>query len=75
LGGDTSLACSAETQTAIDHQVVALVKRQYDKAYQLLADNRDKLEQIAGLLYEQETITGEEFMDILGIEDEKEPAH
>ena len=65
LGGDTSLSCSIETQTVIDHQVVALVKKQYDKAYKLLEDNKDALEKIARKLYEQETITGEEFMELL----------
>ena len=65
LGGDTSLACSAETQTKIDQQVVALVKQQHEKALQILADNRAKLDELASFLYEKETITGEEFMDIL----------
>ena len=65
LGGDASLACSAETQTTIDHLVVELVKTQHDKARKLLLDNRDKLEQLAKYLYEKETITGEEFMQIL----------
>ena len=74
LGGDTSLSCSIETQTVIDHQVVALVKRQYDKAYKLLEDNRGALEKIAGKLYEQETITGEEFMELLELEKGQEAA-
>ena len=65
LGGDTSLACSAETQTDIDRQVVALVKRQHEKALKILADNRAKLDELAAFLYEKETITGEQFMDIL----------
>ena len=65
LGGDTSLACSAETQTKIDQQVVALVKQQHEKALKLLADNRAKLDELAAFLYEKETITGEQFMDIL----------
>ena len=65
LGGDTSLACSAETQTDIDRQVVALVKRQHEKALKILADNRAKLDELAAFLYEKETITGEEFMNIL----------
>ena len=65
LGGDTSLACSAETQTLIDRQVVALVKKQHEKAAQLLLQNRGKLDQLAQYLYEKETITGEEFMQIL----------
>ena len=65
LGGDASLACSAETQTKIDQQVVALVQKQHDKALSLLTDNREKLDQLAAYLYEKETITGEEFMHIL----------
>ena len=65
LGGDTSLACSSETQTKIDQQVVALVKQQHEKALKILADNRAKLDELAAFLYEKETITGEEFMDIL----------
>ena len=65
LGGDTSLACSAETQAKIDQQVVALVKQQHEKALKLLTDNRAKLDELAAFLYEKETITGEEFMDIL----------
>ena len=65
LGGDSSLSCSAETQTEIDNQVVALVKRQHEKALKLLEENRQKLDEIAMYLYEKETITGEEFMKIL----------
>ena len=65
LGGDTSLACSAETQTKIDQQVVALVQKQHDKAIRILMDNREKLDELATYLYEKETITGEEFMRIL----------
>ena len=65
LGGDTSLACSAETQTQIDRQVVALVKKQHEKARQILTDNRQKLDELAHYLYEKETITGEEFLSIL----------
>ena len=65
LGGDTSLACSAETQTLIDRQVVALVKQQHDKAVQILTENRQKLTELSEYLYEKETITGEEFMQIL----------
>ncbi len=65
LGGDSSLSCSAETQTEIDNQVVALVKRQHEKALKLLEENRQKLDEIAMYLYEKETITGEEFMEIL----------
>ena len=68
LGGDTTLACSAETQARIDRQVVELVRKQYDKALGILKDNREKLEELAGYLYEKETITGEEFMNILGEE-------
>ncbi len=65
LGGDASLACSAQTQTEIDRQVVALVKQQHEKASAILRENRDKLDEIAGYLYEKETITGDEFMEIL----------
>ena len=65
LGGDASRACSAETQTQIDRQVVALVKRQHEKALQILHDNREKLDELANFLYEKETITGEQFMQIL----------
>jgi len=65
LGGDASLACSAETQTEIDRQVVELVKKQHEKALQILTDNRTKLDQLAQYLYEHETITGDEFMRIL----------
>ena len=65
LGGDTSLACSAETQSKIDEQVVALVRKQHEKALGILTDNRAKLDELASYLYEHETITGEEFMQIL----------
>ncbi|MGN0631883.1 MAG: ATP-dependent zinc metalloprotease FtsH [Ruminococcus sp.] len=65
LGGDTSLACSNETQTKIDEKVIELVGRQYDKAMKLLSENLPKLHEIAKHLYENETITGEEFMNIL----------
>ena len=65
LGGDASLACSAETQTEIDRQVVELVKKQHEKADRILAENRDRLDKLADYLYEKETITGEEFMEIL----------
>lgn len=65
LGGDASLSCSAETQARIDRQVVALVKKQHEKARQLLTENRQKLDELAAYLYEKETITGEEFMSIL----------
>ena len=66
LGGDMSIACSEETQKAIDDEVVALVKAQHQKAYKILEDNIMKLHEIVKFLYERETITGEEFMDILG---------
>lgn len=65
LGGDTSLACSAETQAKIDEKVVELVKKQHEKAVQILTENREKLDELASPLYEKETITGEEFMQIL----------
>ena len=65
LGGDSSLACSAQTQTQVDQQVVATVKKQHEKAMQILLENRGKLDELAQFLYERETITGEEFMDIL----------
>ena len=65
LGGDTSLSCSAETQTLIDKKVVELVKKQHEKAGQILLENREKLDELAAYLYEKETITGEEFMKIL----------
>ena len=65
LGGDTSLACSAETQTKIDQRVVELVKAQHEKAVNILTENRAKLDELARHLYEKETITGEEFMHIL----------
>ena len=65
LGGDTSLSCSPETQTRIDAEVVKLIKEQYEKAVKILTDNRKKLDELAQYLYEKETITGEEFMEIL----------
>ena len=65
LGGDTTLACSAETQARIDQLVVELVKRQHEKAVNILLENRDKLDELANYLYQKETITGEEFMSIL----------
>lgn len=65
LGGDTSLACSAEIQKEIDYKVIAAVKEQHEKARQLLKENRDILDRLAQYLYERETITGEEFMGIL----------
>ena len=72
LGGDASLACSADTQNEIDRKVVELVKRQHEKASKILADNRGKLDELAKYLYEKETITGEEFMSILDKGGEKE---
>ncbi len=65
LGGDTTLACSAETQALIDKKVVELVRREHEKARKILQDNKPKLDELAKYLYEKETITGEEFMDIL----------
>ena len=72
LGGDTSLACSAATQQEIDKMVVSLVKRQHEKAIQILKDNRKALDALAKYLYEKETITGEEFMHVLKQETEAE---
>jgi len=72
LGGDASLACSADTQNEIDRKVVELVKRQHEKASKILADNHGKLDELAKYLYEKETITGEEFMSILNKGGEKE---
>ena len=71
LGGDTSLACSAQTQREIDQRVVDLVKTQHEKAVKILTDNRAKLDELAKYLYEKETITGDEFMAIL---EEKDPS-
>ena len=65
LGGEHSMACSMQTQAEIDHQVVELVKKQHEKAAQILLENREKLDQLAHYLYEKETITGAEFMEIL----------
>ena len=65
LGGDTSLACSAQTQREIDEKVVALIKEQHEKAVDILSENREKLDEISEFLYERETITGDEFMEIL----------
>ena len=70
LGGDSSLACSAQTQREIDQKVVELVKAEHAKAIRILTENRAKLDELAKYLYEKETITGEEFMDILNREDE-----
>ena len=69
LGGDTSLACSAQTQREIDQKVVELVKTQHEKAIRILTENRAKLDELAQYLYQKETITGEEFMDILNRDD------
>ena len=65
LGGDTSLACSAETQARVDQAVVALIRTQHEKARQILLGNRAKLDTLSAHLYEKETITGDEFMEIL----------
>ena len=65
LGGDASLACSAETAAEIDRQVIELVKKQHEKAASILMENREKLDELAKYLYEKETITGEEFMKIM----------
>lgn len=65
LGGDTSLACSPQMQAKIDDQVIELVKKQHEKAKEILTENREKLDELAKTLYEKETITGDEFMDIL----------
>ena len=70
LGGDSSLACSAQTQREIDQKVVELVKAEHAKAIRILTDNRAKLNELAKYLYEKETITGEEVMNILNREDE-----
>ncbi len=70
LGGDTSLACSMETQAKIDSQVVELVKKQHEKARRILQENRKKLDQLSEFLYDKETITGEEFMNILNAPEE-----
>ena len=70
LGGDTSLACSAQTQREIDQKVVELVRAQHEKAVRILTDNRAKLDELAQYLYQKETITGEEFMESLN----REPA-
>ena len=68
LGGDTSLACSGDTQKEIDRKVVELVRKEHEKAKKLLEDHREKLDQLASVLYEKETITGDEFMQILNEE-------
>jgi len=66
LGGDASLSCSAETQAKIDRLVVETVRAQYERTKAILAENRDTLDRLAKHLYEKETITGEEFMALLG---------
>lgn len=65
LGGDSILACSSETASEIDRQVVALVKKQHEKAKQIITENKEKLDKLAQYLYQNETITGDEFMSIL----------
>jgi len=65
LGGDTSLTCAADTQTKIDEEVVELVKAQHEKARRILNDNLDKLHALSKFLYQEETITGDQFMEIL----------
>ena len=70
LGGDTSLACSQEMAADIDKRVIALVRQQYQKAEKLLSDHMSKLHELAKYLYERETITGEEFMEILNQKEE-----
>ena len=72
LGGDASLACSADTQNEIDRKVVELVKSEHEKAKKILLDNRQKLDELSNYLYEKETITGDEFMAILNSEAKKE---
>ena len=72
LGGDTSLSCSADTQREIDEKVVELVRREHEKAKNILMENRKKLDELSMFLYEKETITGEEFMEILNKKEEKE---
>jgi cell division protease FtsH len=65
LGGDTSLVCSAEKQALIDDKVIEIVRKQHEKAAQILLENREKLKELSEYLYEKETITGDEFMSIL----------
>ena len=65
LGGDASLACSQQTAATVDAKVVEIVKTQHEKALQLLRDNRTKLDEISRFLYQEETISGQQFMDIL----------
>ena len=66
LGGDTSLSCAPETASKIDERVVEIVQTAHKKAFSLLEQNRDKLDKLAAFLLEKETITGKEFMDLLG---------
>ena len=75
LGGDTSLVCSPKTQADIDVKVVELVKSQHEKALEILRENREKLDKLAKHLYEKETITGEEFMEILDGEEVADEEH
>ena len=70
LGGDTSLSCSIDTQAKIDKEIVELVQSQYDKAFQILKNHETKLHELAKFLFEKETITGEQFMQILNLENE-----
>jgi cell division protease FtsH len=74
LGGDASLACSAETQALIDKKVVELVKKEHEKAKKLLTENKAKLDKLAERLYKQETITGDEFMELVAEVDKEEAA-
>lgn len=71
LGGDASLACSENTAREIDRKVIESVRNQYEKAKKLLSDNLDKLHELAKYLYEKETITGDEFMEILNAKGQK----
>ena len=75
LGGDTSLVCSADTQNEIDKKVVSIIKQQHEKAKKILMENRDKLDKLAQFLFEKETITGEEFMNLLKKEEKEEKDH
>ncbi|MFR9144768.1 MAG: cell division protein FtsH, partial [Lentihominibacter sp.] len=72
LGGDTSLVCSADTQNEIDKKVVSIIKQQHEKAKKILMENRNKLDKLAQFLFEKETITGEEFMNLLKKEEKEE---
>lgn len=75
LGGDTSLVCSADTQNEIDKKVVSIIKQQHEKAKKILMENRNKLDKLAQFLFEKETITGEEFMNLLKKEEKEEKDH